>query len=198
MNDPTRSSLPRLRIIIATTRPGRVGLPVGKWIAETARGSGLFDVAVTDLGELALPMLDEPEHPRLGRYTRDHTRRWSANVASSDAIIFVFPEYNHGFPGSLKNAIDFLSSEWAYKPVSMVTYGGASGGVRAAIGLLPVLTTLKLIPIAGSVAIESVASHMVSHGDDRTFQPAERHQSALDRVLVELARVAPLTAALRP
>ncbi|HEV2528644.1 MAG TPA: NAD(P)H-dependent oxidoreductase [Thermomicrobiales bacterium] len=198
MTHPPTQPLPRLRIIIATTRPGRVGPYIGGWVADSARATGRFTVEITDLGELGLPLFDEPEHPVHSRYTRDHTKAWSEQIRGSDAIVFVFPEYNHGAPGSLKNAIDFLSAEWAYKPVSMVTYGGASGGVRAAVGLLPTLTTLKMIAVAGSVTISGVASLMTGEGDERTFHPSELHRSMLDRVLNELARLAPLTAALRP
>src|SRR6188508_1607060 len=95
--------LPKLMIIIASTRPGRVGLPVARWFARDAIAHGGFEVEVTDLAELALPFMDEPNHPRLRQYTHQHTKEWSAKVDAADAFVFVMPEYNYGFNAPLKN-----------------------------------------------------------------------------------------------
>src|SRR4051812_15701392 len=96
-------SRPTLLIIIASTRPGRVGLPVGEWIRDRALAHGAFNVEVADLAEINLPFMDEPHHPRLGNYVHQHTKDWSARVAAADAVIFVTPEYNYGFTAPLKN-----------------------------------------------------------------------------------------------
>src|SRR5690348_13390945 len=122
--------MPTLAIVIASTRPGRVGLPVARWFEDRARRHGRFDVVVEDLAERALPFLDEPRHPRLRQYEYAHTRAWSEAVDAADAFAFVTPEYNHGLNAPLKNAIDFLHHEWTYKPVGIVSYGGVSGGLR--------------------------------------------------------------------
>jgi NAD(P)H-dependent FMN reductase len=82
----------RLTIIIGSTRPGRAGMPIAMWFADRARLHGGFDVGVVDLAELNLPLMDEPDHPRLGRYVRQHTKRWSAIVDASDAFVMVTPE----------------------------------------------------------------------------------------------------------
>jgi len=95
-----------LQIIIASTRPGRAGGPIGQRFAGQCRRDGRFAVAVTDLAELALPMLDEPQHPRARQYVHEHTRSWSRTVGGADCFAFVMPEYNHGFSAPLKNAID--------------------------------------------------------------------------------------------
>ena len=108
----------KLEIIVASTRPGRVGPSVAHWIESEAAAHGGFDeVEVVDLAEVNLPFMNEPHHPRLGRYTHQHTRDWSAKVAEADAFVFVMPEYNYGYNAELKNAIDYLHSEWQYKPV---------------------------------------------------------------------------------
>jgi NAD(P)H-dependent FMN reductase len=119
-----------LSVVIASTRPGRVGLPVGRWAAETASAHGGFQVEVADLAEVALPMMDEPHHPRLGQYVHEHTLRWSALVDAAGAFVFVTPEYNHGPAASLLNAVAYLFREWLYKPVGFVSYGGVSAGLR--------------------------------------------------------------------
>jgi len=88
--------MPTLQIIIASTRPGRVGLPVARWFVGEAEQHGAFDLDVVDLAELGLPFLDEPKHPRLQEYEHAHTKRWSARVAAADAFVYVMPEYNFG------------------------------------------------------------------------------------------------------
>src|SRR5437588_1030006 len=124
-------SMSKLMIVIASTRPGRVGLAVAQWFTDRAIEHRGFEVQVVDLAELDLPFLDEPHHPRLRRYTQDHTYAWSEMVDAADAFVFVTSEYNHGYPASLKNAIDFLNHEWKDKPVGFVSYGGVSAGTRA-------------------------------------------------------------------
>jgi NAD(P)H-dependent FMN reductase len=188
------SSRPILQIIIASTRPGRVGLPVGTWVAEAARLHGTFEVEVSDLAEVDLPLFNEPNHPRLGQYEHDHTRRWSETIGHSDAFVFVFPEYNYGYTAPLKNALDYLSAEWAYKPVVLVSYGGVSGGLRAATGLQPVLTGLRLLTTAGALPIPGVSSHV----REGVFSPTDALTGQLDTILTELARITPIAALLRP
>ncbi|HEX5299265.1 MAG TPA: NADPH-dependent FMN reductase, partial [Streptosporangiaceae bacterium] len=103
---------PVLQVIIGSTRPGRVGKPVADWIIERARARGEFEVVVSDLAEINLPMFDEPNHPRFHQYVHQHTKDWSAIVARSDAFVFVIPEYNYGFNAATKNALDYLNAEW--------------------------------------------------------------------------------------
>ncbi len=120
---------PVLQIIIGSTRPGRVGRPSPPG-SSTGPGPGDFDVVVTDLAELNLPMFDEPNHPRLHQYVHQHTKDWSAIVEASDAFIFVIPEYNYGFNAATKNAIDYLNSEWLNKPAGIVSYGAVAAPGR--------------------------------------------------------------------
>lgn len=174
-NEETGGGRPRLLIIIASTRPGRVGLPVGQWVSGRAEGHGDFEVEVADLAAIALPMMDEPNHPRLRQYEHRHTKAWSARVEVADAFVFVMPEYNHGFTAPLKNAIDFLVHEWAHKPVGLVSYGGVAGGTRAVQMLKPVLTVLKLVPVPEGVIIPFVQGHL---SVDRTFQANEAMDAA--------------------
>jgi NAD(P)H-dependent FMN reductase len=184
--------MPTLRVIIASTRPGRVGLPVGEWFVARARAHGAFDVEVTDLGELHLPLMDEPNHPRLRQYTRGHTRTWSAQVDASDAFVLVTPEYNHGFTAPLKNALDYLHHEWQYKPAGFVSYGGVAAGTRAMQMLKPVLAGLKVTPVVEAVNIPFVHQFL---DDEDQFRPNAVLEQAADAMLDELLRV---ESALRP
>ncbi len=176
---------PRLVIIIASTRPGRAGLPIGQWFAERARAFGGFEIDVADLAEIALPMMDEPNHPRLQQYTHDHTKAWSARIEAAEAIALVMPEYNHGYTAPLKNAIDYLVAEWAFKPVGLVSYGGISGGLRAVQSLKPVLSGLRMIPLTESITIQQFNRFMT---DDDRFVPDDTLEQAADTMLAELLR----------
>jgi NAD(P)H-dependent FMN reductase len=183
--------MPRLAVIIGSTRPGRSGLAIGQWFVRRAREHGGFDVQLVDLAELALPLLDEPEHPRLGRYAHEHTRRWSRLVAAADALVIVTPEYNHGYPAALKNALDYLSREWRHKPVGFVSYGGVAAGTRAVQQLKPVVTALQMMPSAESVAIP-FHTQAISGG---MFHPSAAIEQSADAMLDELLRT---EAVLRP
>jgi NAD(P)H-dependent FMN reductase len=175
---------PVLQVIIGSTRPGRVGPAVADWITERARQHGDFEVEVTDLAELNLPIFDEPYHPRLRRYVHQHTKNWSAIVDRSDAFVFVIPEYNHSFNAATKNAIDYLHEEWQNKPVGIVSYAGASGGIHAARMLEPVLSTINMVPVAESVYVRSVREHL--DGDGRLV-PDRAMEAAASTMLTELA-----------
>lgn len=176
--------MPKLLIVIASTRPGRVGLPVGQWVRARAEAHGGFDVAVADLAELNLPLLDERAHPRLRQYTREHTHRWSAMVDAADAVVFVMPEYNFSITAPLKNAIDYLYHEWLYKPLGLVSYGGASGGVRAAHMARQIAPALKMMPLPEGVAIAGVGRRVV----DGAFQSDETLDGSASRMFDELVR----------
>src|SRR5699024_502966 len=137
---------PKLQVIIASTRPGRVGPTVAAWFHDFAKQHDQFAVELVDLADFNLPLLDEPVHPRLQDYQHAHTRAWSKSVAAADAYVFVCPEYNYSPPPSLINALDYVYTEWNYKPCGFVSYGGVSGGLRAVQAARLQVTTLKMMP----------------------------------------------------
>ena len=184
--------MPTLTVIIAATRPGRAGLPIAQWFVERVRVHDGFDVEVADLAEWNLPLLDEPHHPRLRQYAQEHTRRWSAAVDASDAFVFVTGEYNHSYPAPIKNAIDYLHWEWAYKPVGFVSYGGVAAGTRAVQALKPVVAVLRMMAVTAAV---NIPFHTQFLDDDGRVQANEVMEQAAIAMLDELVRV---EAALRP
>src|SRR3954452_2661130 len=184
--------MPTLAIVIGSTRPGRAGLPIAPWFAGVARRHGGFDVEVADLAEIALPLLDEPHHPRLRQYTKPHTKAWSAIVDRADAVVFVTPEYNSGYPAALKTAIDYLHEEWRDKPVGFVSYGGVAAGTRAVQQLKQVVTTLRMVPGVASVHIPFNSQYI---DDEGRVHANEAMDQAADAMLNELARI---ESALRP
>jgi NAD(P)H-dependent FMN reductase len=176
-----------LKIILASTRPGSIAPAIGTWVANTAAKSGDFgEVEILDLAEINLPFLDEPHHPRLGKYTKPHTRAWASAVGGADALVIVTPEYNSSYPAPLKNALDFLHAEWCNKGLGLVTYsGGLGGGTRAAGSLAPVTQALGLVATRHMVAIPR-AGRLVVDGE---FLATEADDAAAAVMLGELARM---------
>src|ERR1700710_314629 len=183
---------PTLQIVIASTRPGRVGLPGAEWFRDRAEAHGGFQLDVVDLAELDLPFMDEPNHPRLRRYEHQHTKDWSARVEAADAFVFVMPEYNYGFNAPLKNALDFLHHEWAYKPAGVVSSGAVAPGTRAAQMIKQVFSSLRIQPLFPAVSIPFVAQFV---DDEGRVEANETMVEAATAMLDELVRV---EAVLRP
>ncbi len=147
---------------------------------------------MVDLAELALPPLDEPKHPRLRQYTHVHTREWSEQVEAADAFVFVTPEYNHGYPASLKLAIDYLHNEWRHKPVGFVSYGGVAAGTRSVEQLQQVVGALRMTPVIEQVNIPFYQQFI---DDDGVLGANEVMEQAADAMLDQLLH---LEEALRP
>ncbi len=130
--------------------------------------------------------MDEPNHPRLRQYTKQHTLDWSARVDAADAFIFVTPEYNYSYSPALKNAIDFLNNEWWRKPLGFVSYGGVSSGTRGVAALMPVAAALGLVRVGANVELTFGGKQVV----DGVFQPGEKETAILARELEELEELA--------
>lgn len=176
----------KLQVIIASTREGRRGPYVADWFLEHARRHGGFEIEKVDLAGIALPLVDEPNHPRLRNYQFEHTRAWSAIVERADAYVFVTPEYNYSAPPSLINALDFLFHEWAYKPVGFVSYGGVSAGLRSVQMTKQTVTALRMMPLPEAVSIPFFQQHI--NEEAGTFDPGEVQAKAADVMLNELLR----------
>src|SRR5256712_13738436 len=142
----------RIAIIIGSTRPGRKGESVAKWAYEIAQKRSDAKFELVDIKDFNLPLLDEPMPPSMGQYTHDHTKKWSAKIASFDAYVFVTPEYNHATCGALKNAIDSLYREWNNTAAGFVSYGGA-GGVRAVEHLRLVMAEVMVATVRAQVML---------------------------------------------
>ena len=175
---------PVLQVIVGSTRPGRIGRSFAEWIERAATDHGDFTVEMVDLTDVALPFLDEPNHPRLAQYTHQHTRDWSATISRADAFILVTPEYNHSYNAVLKNAIDFLHNEWKHKAVCFLSYGGVSAGTRAMQALEPVVLSVGMAPVASAVTVPFAAQFL---DDDGVVQPNEIMTASAKTMLDDLA-----------
>src|SRR4029077_5559029 len=142
----------RIAIIIGSTRPGRNGEAVAKWVYKIAQKRTDAEFELVDIKDFNLPLLDEAVPPVMGQYSKPHTKTWAAKIGSFDAYVFVTPEYNHGTSGALKNAIDFLFAEWNNKAAGFVSYGSA-GGARAVEHLRLNLAEVQMATVRNQVLL---------------------------------------------
>jgi NAD(P)H-dependent FMN reductase len=171
----------RIGIILGSTRPGRNGEQVARWVLEQASRRTDATFELIDLLDYPLPHLDEPLPPSMGQYQNQHTREWAAKIASYDGFVIVTPEYNHGTSGVLKNAIDYLYAEWNNKAVGFVAYG-AVGGARAIEHLRLVAGELKMADVRTGVALSMFADFE----DFSRLKPGPHQEQALSTMFDEL------------
>ena len=175
---------PLIQIIVASTRDGRRGERAAAWFDGIARAREDIRSELLDLLAWDLPWYRDAVVPARGQYSEEATLRWAAKVAEGDGYVFLTPEYNHGYPAALKNALDHLYAEWNHKPVTFVTYGGSAGGVRAAEQLVQVAVELKMAPLRPQVHIPMAGRIF---GRDASGEVEQRHVDAANVALRELA-----------
>ena len=171
----------RLAIVLGSTRPGRNGEAVAKWVYERAKRRTDATCELVDLATFNLPLLDEPGPASRGQYSKDHTKAWASKIASFDAFVFVTPEYNHSTSGALKNAIDFLYAEWNNKAAGFVSYG-STGGVRAVEHLRLIMAEVQVATVRAQVAL-MLATDFENYS---TFKPHARHEPSVNTMLDQL------------
>jgi NAD(P)H-dependent FMN reductase len=194
----------RIAIITGSTRIHRRGKAVADWALTTARQviPESVEVEQVDLAAFGLPVLDEPAPAMFGIVKHEHTKRWAEAIGSYDGYVFVTAEYNHGVPGALKNAIDYLFYEWNDKAVGFVSYG-VNGGVRAVEQLRQVAAELKLADVRTQVALNTFTDFDYTDLDPAdpattgTFAPDPRHEADLVGLLGEVISWSRALAAVR-
>lgn len=181
----------KIAIIIGSTRPGRKAPAVAQWLHGIASRRADASFAIVDIADFDLPLLDEPVPPSQGKYSKDHTKAWAAEIGQYDGYVFVTPEYNHATSGALKNAIDFLYREWNNKAAGFVGYGSA-GGTRAVENLRLIMAELQVADVRAAVAL----SLFTDFENFITFKPADHHEKSvtalLDQVLAWSGALKPL------
>jgi len=182
----------RIGIILGSTRPGRNGEQVAKWVYDIASRRSDAEFELVDLRDYPLPHLDEPLPPSMGQYQNEHTKAWADKIASFDGFIMVTPEYNHSTSGVLKNAIDYLYAEWNNKAVGFVSYGGV-GGARAAEHLRLVAGELQMADVRQQVAL----SLLTEFENFSVLKPSDFNVAALDKCLDQVVAWSTALAPLR-
>ena len=171
----------KIAVIVGSTRPGRVGESVAKWVYELANKRTDAEFELVDIKDFNLPLLDEPMPPSIGQYSKQHTKTWAAKIDSFDGFVFVTPEYNHGICGALKNAIDFVFREWNNKAAGFVGYGGA-GGVRAVEHLRLVMAEVQVATVRNQVSLSLITDFETY----TMFKPAAHHEKSANQMLDQL------------
>lgn len=171
----------RIGIILGSTRPGRRGDSLATWVLAAAHAHGGAIFELVDLADYNLGNLDEPDNPIFAQYTHDHTHEWSRVINGFDGFIFVVPEYNHSFPGALKNAIDYIYNEWNDKAAGIVSYGGWAAGVRAAEALRLVLAEVQVATVRAQPAVNTHAGFEAAD-----YQPTPGIANLVDVMLDQL------------
>lgn len=155
----------RIAVIQGSTREGRLGPTVAHWVLAHVTERPDMTVDLIDLAETPLPTT----FPHLGQAPSDEAdrallRAVSPRLAEADAFVVIAPEYNHSYPASLKNAIDWHNREWHAKPVAFVSYGGFSGGLRAVEHLRGVFAELHAVTLRDSVGLAGVWGQFDAEG----------------------------------
>lgn len=171
----------KIAVLIGSTRPGRNGEAVAKWVYDIAVKREDAEFELVDLADYNLPLLDESVPAGYGQYEKEHTKKWAKKVGEFDGYVFVTGEYNHAVPGALKNAIDFVGPEWNNKAAGLVSYGSA-GGARAAEQMRLILGELQVADVRAQVMF----SLFTDFEDFSTFTPDPRHVGEVDAMLDQL------------
>jgi NAD(P)H-dependent FMN reductase len=180
-NPPKEQHMTKIGVILGSTRPGRNGEKVARWVMDIASQRDDADFDLIDLADYPLPHLDEPMPPSMGQYQNLHTQQWAATIGEYDGFVMVTPEYNHSTSGVLKNAIDYLFSEWNNKAVGFVSYGSV-GGARAAEHLRLISGELKMADVRTQVAL----SLFTDFKNFSELVPSERQTQALNTMFDEV------------
>jgi NAD(P)H-dependent FMN reductase len=183
----------KIAILVGSTRPGRKGSAVGRWVHEAASGRDDADFELVELEDYALPLLDEPVDAGAAKrgYERESTRVWSRYVDSCDGFVWVTPEYNHGVPAAMKNAVDLLYPEWNQKVAGFVGYG-FDGATRAVEQWRSILAAVVMYTVRPQVALQNFADWT-----DGEFTPGDRRAGELTRVLDHVVRTTGAVRSLR-
>ncbi|SDX49871.1 NADPH-dependent FMN reductase [Paenibacillus sp. CF384] len=168
----------KIAIILGSTRPGRNGEAVARWVTDIASKRTDASFELVDLADFNLPLLDEPIPASMGQYSKPHTIAWSEKISSFDGYVFVTPEYNHATSGALKNAIDFLFHEWKDKAAGFVGYGG-SGGARAIENLRLIVGELHIADVRAQVGL----SLITDFENYSVFKPGAHQEPAVNTML---------------
>lgn len=188
----------KIAIIIGSTRPGRNSEAVARWVYDISKTRSDAEFDLVDVADFNLPLIDEPYSSFATallklEYAKEHTKVWSAKIQEFDGYVFITPEYNHGIPAALKNAVDYLYGEWHNKAAGFVGFGG-SGATRSIEQLRLVLSELQVATVRNEVNL----SLLTDFENYRVFKPAPFHEQRVNAMLDQLIAWSGALKALRP
>ncbi|HXS15242.1 MAG TPA: NAD(P)H-dependent oxidoreductase [Candidatus Saccharimonadales bacterium] len=185
----------KIQLILGSIRQGRFGEQPAKWIFEELKKQEGVQAEFIDLRDWPLPFFDEPVSPAYnqGKYANELAAKWAKKVGEADGYIIVTPEYNHGYPAVLKNALDYVYNEWNNKPVAFVSYGGIAGGTRSVQQLRQVAIELQMVPVRAGIHIPFYWNQLDADGKLKT----EGHEEGIKAMFGQLISFAKALKTLR-
>jgi NAD(P)H-dependent FMN reductase len=169
-------------VILGSTRRGRQSPKVARFITERMRRNERIETEILDLAEYNFPIMEE----RL-RFRDDPPpglREFSEKVARSDSLVIVTPEYNNGYPGVLKNALDYLLPEYQRKPIAIATVSaGGFGGINCLAQLRLVTLGMGAFPIPAALPVSRVQDSFDEEGNPKDDSYEKRAQAFIAEVL---------------
>ena len=149
----------KIQIIVGSVREGRIAIKVANWIHQAIQNYGYstIETEIVDLKTWDLPFFAGAHPPATGIYDQPKQQQWADQISQADAIIFISPEYNHGYSPALKNALDYIGQEWRDKPAAYVSYGSTNGS-RSIDQIRQVATQLGLIDSNAVLEIRDIFS----------------------------------------
>lgn len=181
----------KVGIVVGSIREGRKGEGVARWVESLAAPRGDADYELVDLKAFDVPLLTSPTHPMAAQRSYDDpgAQRWSEAIDACDAYVFVTPEYNHGVPGGLKNAVDSLGPEWMGKAIGFVSYGSLLGS-RAVEQWRQIVANFSMVDIRAQAAL-SIFTDLEADGTVKTSDRLEADVTALlDQLVATATRLA--------
>ena len=174
-----------IQVILGSTRQGRFGDKIAGWFMQHAAAHPDLDVELVDLADWPLPFFNSPVPPAMQEPQDPEAVAWANKISAGDAYVLVTPEYNHGYPAVLKNALDHAVRPWRHKPVGFVGYGGPGAGIRAVEQLRQVVIELEMIPLRHQVTIPNVYQAFDSDGTLKNpTGPDRQAEAVLDEIAV--------------
>ena len=174
-----------IKVILGSTRQGRFSEKPGAWILGELKKRAEVEAELLDLRDFPMPFFEEAVTPSSKKepYTNAAVAAWTKKIGEGDAYIIIAPEYNHGYPAVLKNALDYVSQEWNKKPVAFISYGSAMGA-RSVEQLRQVAIELQMAPVRNAIHMPWDTVVAGSNGDPETFTPyAERATGLIEQLL---------------
>jgi len=178
---------PNIQIILGSTRSGRIGERVAKYVSSVASERNDANYELVDLADWNLPYYNEAGPPMMFQmkgmpFANEKANEWAQKIAGADGFVIVTPEYNHGYPAILKNHLDYTYMGWVNKPVAFVSYSmGPFMGLRVVEQLRLVVAELQMASIR-----ESVAFGAAHEAFDETGKAKEDHSDRVNKMLDQL------------
>lgn len=169
-------------IILGSTRRERQSVKVGKFVLARLKQRTNVQTELLDLLEYNFPIMEERLHRRDD--PPPGLKEFGDKIGRADAVIIVTPEYNNGYPGVLKNALDYLLPEYERKPIGIATVSaGGFGGINCLAQLRLVTIGMGAFPIPENLAVSRINDSFADDGTPKDPSYEKKAAAFLDEVI---------------